>query len=67
MCNSEILEVILEEVGTKQTAEFCRLVSLMYDIKYNACKTETPPSEYEFEKQWWKDAEIMLNKQLNIE
>ena len=64
MCNREILEVIIEEVGAKQAAEFCRLVSLMYDIRYNACKQLEPLSELDFERDWWKDAAEALNKQL---
>lgn len=64
MCNREILEVIIEEVGTEKAAEFCRLASLMYDIRYNACKQLEPLSELDFERDWWKDAAEALNKQL---
>ena len=64
MCNREVLEVIIEEVGTEKAAEFCRLASLMYDIKYNACKQLEPLSELDFERDWWKDAAEALNKQL---
>ena len=64
MCNREVLEVIIEEVGTKKAAEFCRLASLMYDIRYNACKQLDPLSELDFERDWWKDAAEALNKQL---
>lgn len=66
MCNREILEVIIEEVGAKQAAEFCRLVSLMYDIRYNACKDLDPLSELDYERDWWKDAEKELNQQSKI-
>jgi hypothetical protein len=59
-----VLEVIIEEVGTEQAAEFCRLASLMYDIRYNACKDLDPLSELDFERDWWKDAAEALNKQL---
>jgi hypothetical protein len=62
MCNREILEVIIEEVGTEKAAEFCRLVSLMYDIRYNACKDLDPLGELDFERDWWKIAEIELKK-----
>jgi hypothetical protein len=58
-----VLEVIIEEVGTEKAAEFCRLASLMYDIKYNACKQLDPLSELDFERDWWKDAAEALNKQ----
>lgn len=64
MCNREVLEVIIEEVGTEKAAEFCRLASLMYDIRYNACKQLDPMSELDFERDWWKDAAEALNKQL---
>jgi hypothetical protein len=64
MCNREVLEVIIEEVGTEKAAEFCRLVSLMYDIRYNACKDLDPLSELDFERDWWADAAEVLNKQL---
>ena len=64
MCNREVLEVIIEEVGTEKAAAFCRLASLMYDIRYNACKQLDPLSELDFERDWWKDAAEALNKQL---
>jgi hypothetical protein len=64
MCNREILEVIIEEVGAEKAAEFCRLASLMYDIRYNACKQLDPLSELDFERDWWADAAKELNKQL---
>ena len=64
MCNREILEVIIEEVGTEQAAEFCRLASLMYDSRYTACKELDPLSVLDFESDWWKDAAEGLNKQL---
>lgn len=63
MCNREVLEVIIEEVGTEKAAEFCRLASLMYDIRYNACKQLEPLSELDFERDWWKDAAEALIKQ----
>ena len=63
MCNREILEAIIEEVGSKQAGEFCRLVSLMYDIRYNACKDLDPPGELDFERDWWHMAAVELNEQ----
>lgn len=66
MCNREILEVIIEEVGAEKAAEFCRLVSLMYDIRYNACKDLEPLSELDYERDWWHMAGIELNQQSKI-
>lgn len=60
MCNREILEVIIEEVGSEKAAEFCKLVSLMYDIRYNACKELDSLSEFDYERDWWKMAEVEL-------
>jgi hypothetical protein len=62
MCNREILEVIIEEVGAEKTAEFCRLVSLMYHIRYTACKDLEPLQELDYERDWWKNAELELKK-----
>lgn len=67
MCNREILEAIIEEVGTDKASEFCHLASLMYDIKYQACRDREPLTEYDFERLWWLDAGIALTKQLTIE
>ena len=64
MCNREILEVIIEEVGSDKAAEFCRLVSLMYNIRYNACKNEEPLTEFDYEKVWWALAGIELNNKI---
>ena len=66
MYNREILEKIIEEVGVKETIKFCRLVSLMYDIKYNASKDLNLLDEYEFERQWWLDVSTELKKDYNI-
>jgi hypothetical protein len=64
MCNREVLEVIVEEVGSEKAAEFCKLVSLMYDIKYNACKTEEPLTEFDYEREWWALAGMELNNKI---
>jgi hypothetical protein len=64
MCNREILEIIVEEVGLEKATEFCNLVSLMYDIRYNACKDLEPLNELDFERDWWKMAEIELKENL---
>lgn len=66
MYNREILEKIIEKIGSEDAAKFCSLVSLMYDIKYNACKDKEPLSEFDYEREWWLDAAKELNKQVNI-
>lgn len=63
MCNREILEIIIEKVGKEKATEFCRLVSLMYDIRYNACQVLEPLNEFDYERDWWKCAEIELKQE----
>lgn len=62
MCNREILETIIEEVGIEKTIEFCKLVSLMYNIKYTACKQLEPLAELDYERDWWWEASKNLTK-----
>jgi hypothetical protein len=66
MYNRIILEKIIEEVGTEKTVEFCKLVSLMYDIKYNASKELNALNEFDYEREWWTDAAKELNNDITI-
>jgi len=66
MYNREVLEKIIEYIGADEAAKFCHLVSMMYDIKYNACKAEEPLSEFDYERRWWLDASTELKKDNNI-
>jgi hypothetical protein len=67
MSNREILELIIEEFGVEKATQFCEIAATMYDIKYNAAKELDPLSEYDFERVWWLDTYIELNKELEIE
>jgi hypothetical protein len=67
MSNREILELIIEEFGVEKATQFCEIAATMYDIKYNAAKELEPLSEYDFERVWWLDTYIELNKELEIE
>jgi len=62
MYNEEILEIIMKQIGKKKTIEFCNIISLMYDIKYNTCKNINSLSEFDYERDWWKNVEIDLKK-----
>ena len=64
MCNRDILEAIIEEVGSDKAAEFCHLASLMYDIKYQASKKKDPLTEFDFERMWWIESAALLHEQL---
>lgn len=66
MYNGEILELIIEEFGVEKATQFCEIAATMYDIKYNAAKELDPLNEYDFERVWWLDKYIELNKELEI-
>ena len=67
MSNREILELIIEEFGVEKATQFCEIAATMYDIKYNAAKELDPLSEYDFERVWWLESYIELNKELEIQ
>ena len=50
MYNQEILNKIIDVVGLEKATEFCEIVSLMYDIKYNATKSTDGLTEFDFER-----------------
>jgi hypothetical protein len=62
MYNTEILEKIVDEFGKEKATEFCNIVSVMYDIKYNACKNKSGLCEYDYERDWWNNAYVELKK-----
>lgn len=67
MCNREILEKIIEEFGAEKATQFCEIAALMYDIKYNAAKELDPLNEFDFERVWWLETFIEMNKELEID
>jgi hypothetical protein len=67
MSNREVLELIIEEHGADKTAQFCEMVAMMYDIKYNAAKELDPLNEYDFERVWWIDTAAKLYEQQTID
>lgn len=66
MYNEDILNKILNEFSIEKAATFCEIVSLMYEIKYNATRDINLLSEYDFERDWWGKAYIELTKEINL-
>jgi hypothetical protein len=66
MYNQEILDLILQEYGVEKTAQFCEMVAMMYDIKFNACKELEPLSEYDYERNYWINESLRLHEQKTI-
>lgn len=66
MYNHDILNKVIDAYGIQKAAEFCEITALVYEIKYTACKEKDPLTEFDFERVWWRDAAIELNRELNI-
>jgi pimeloyl-ACP methyl ester carboxylesterase len=64
--NQQVLDLIVKEYGVEKSAQFCEIAAMMYDIKFNAAKDLQPINEYDFERVWWLDTYIELNKELEI-
>ena len=55
MYNHEILEKIVNQFNKKRAKEFCEIVSILYDIKFKACKLQESCLEFDYERQFWWD------------
>jgi hypothetical protein len=66
MYNEELLNKVIDKFGIERAKEFCEVTSMLYDIKYTACKTQDCLTEYDFEREWWLNAYNKLNKDIKI-
>lgn len=66
MYNEELLNKIIDNFGLERAKEFCEVASSMYDIKYNACKTQDCFTEFDFERDWWSNAYNKLNTEITL-
>ncbi len=64
MYNQQVLDLLLKEYGLEKCAQFCEMIAMLYDIRYNAAKDLQPLSEYDFERTWWHEASVNLYNQL---
>jgi predicted nuclease with TOPRIM domain len=55
MQNNEIFEKLVSRVGSSYAITITEIVSTLYDIAYNAAKSEDACIEYDYERQWWMD------------
>ena len=63
MYNEEIYQKLSTEFGESKMATVTDVISMLYDIKYQAAKNTDALCEYDYERDWWmeKHKEI-LNK-----
>lgn len=63
MYNQELVNKLVEQFGKEEIAKFAEIVSVMYDIKYNACKDLDGLCEFDYERDWWLEASKTLKKE----
>lgn len=55
MYNEEIYQKLLAEFGEPKMITVTDIISVLYDIKYQASKNEDAFSEFDYERRWWAD------------
>lgn len=53
MYNEEIYQKLLKEFGENKMGTVTDIISLMYDIKYQAAKNKDALNEFDYERDWW--------------
>ena len=68
MYNQQILEKLSERFDEENLIKATEIISLMYDIKYQACiSDEGLCSEYNYERDWWLEASQKLTNKNEID
>lgn len=63
MYNQKLVDKLVEQFGKEEIAKFAEIVSVMYDIKYNACKDLDGLCEFDYERDWWLETSVTLKKE----
>jgi hypothetical protein len=63
MYNQQLVDKLVEQFGKEEIAKFAEIVSVMYDIKYNACKDSDGLCEFDYERDWWLETSVTLKKE----
>ena len=66
MYNQEIYEKLLKEFGEEKMASVTDVISCLYDIKYNSAKHLNTLTEYDYERDWWKNKHVELLKNIEV-
>jgi hypothetical protein len=66
MYNEEIYNKLLEEFGEEKMLQITDVISVLYDIKYQAYKDLDALNEYDYEREWWmnKHKELIKLKEI---
>ena len=66
MYNQEIFEKLEKEFGENRMAVITDIISVLYDIKYNASNDIPKKEEYDYERQWWSDKHKELLTKIEV-
>jgi hypothetical protein len=53
MYNEEIYQKLLKEFGEEKMITVTDVITMFYNIKYNATEHIDTINEYDYERQWW--------------
>ena len=66
MYNSEIITIMISKYGVEKTIDFCKMESLRNDLLHRDYKSRNlveAAGEYEYERKWWEEAKVKLEKE----
>jgi hypothetical protein len=66
MYNKDLLNEMLDEYDMETVIKFCEMTAVMYDKKFLACTEEHLCSEFDYERDWWKNAYVELTKEIKL-
>lgn len=66
MYNEEIYEKLLKKFGEEKMTTVTNVISVFYDIKYDAAKNSQLKDEYDYERQWWITRYVELINQIEV-
>lgn len=68
MYNQQVIEKLAKSFSKEDLAKAAEIISVMYDIKYQACiSDEGLCSEYDYERDWWLEASQKLKNNNEID
>lgn len=63
MYNEEIYQKLSAEFGESRMATVTDVISMLYDIKYQAAKNTDALNEFDYERDWWMEKhKELINK-----
>lgn len=69
MYNEDLLKKLISDFGEMHALLFCRMESAKNAYLFEECiKNDEDPicTQYDYERDWWKDAELKLEKNIKI-